>query len=97
MMTEETRSKIGYKKVTIRVSRGEDMIEVSQFGSWSEQKQEVRGLQMQTGKHLYCGATLTIKRMPRYGVIHCHACGLRLKFPDTINNVDDLKKYFEGP
>lgn len=88
--------KTGYKKTEIRVANGEDVISISEFGSWSFARNRLEGHQIQTGEHMSCKGTLNIKHLDKYGVIHCHACGLRLKFPVDIKDGESMKKYFEN-
>ena len=45
------------------------------------------------GNHKECGYTLTIKSVGTYNVIHCGACGLRIKFPSHIKDIKSLKRF----
>ena len=84
-----------YKKTIININNGEDIISISEFGSKSRITEEIEGYKMQTGEHMICKSTLNIINVKKYKVIHCHSCGLRLKFPVEIEDGESLKEYFE--
>lgn len=88
-------------KTTIKINNGEDVISISEFGyaaigQIANKDEVIEGYKIQTGTHVECGGTLTIINTKRYKVLHCHACGLRLKFPVEIGDGATLKRYFEN-
>ena len=47
--------------------------------------------------HCYCfGGKINFENFKKYNILYCEKCNLRIGFPQYINKLKELKKYFEN-
>ena len=77
-----------FKFYFIKITEQDDKIEVQH--SFEDNKYKILFF------HNFCAGNILFENLKKYNILCCEKCNLRIEFPIYINEIKELKEYFEN-